>query len=198
MSVTIDQEKIATESLGLNTVNQVLGHVKKKNKLITKLLIDGLNPDLATLGEWGHRSLVDHTIYIETAEPKQMAREVLDAVELELSQADRLKSEAVDLLQRNASNKAMEKLSGCFRGWKDSQESLAKISELCRIDLEKITVGAQSLREVMTDFSGQLRDIKSALTSRDFVTLCDILTYESTDTLTQWRTALKSVRNSLA
>jgi hypothetical protein len=198
MSVTIDSETLSTETLGLSTVNQVLGHVKRKNKLIVKLLIDGLNPDLATMGDWGHRSLVDHTIYIETAEPRQMACEVLDAVELELSQADRLKAEAVDLLQRNASSKAMEKLSGCFRGWKDSQESLAKVAELCRIDLEKVTVGAQSLRELMTDFSSQLRDIRSALTGRDFVTLCDILTYESTDTLTRWRSALKSVRESLA
>jgi hypothetical protein len=188
---------LSTETLGLSTVSQVLGHVKKSNKLIVKLLIDGLHPDLATMGDWGHRSLVDHTIYIETAEPRAMAREVLDAVEIELSQADRLKGEAVDLLQRNASSKAMEKLSGCFRGWKDSQESLAKVAELCRIDLEKVTVGAQSLRELMTDFSSQLREIRSALTSRDFVTLCDILTYESTDTLTRWRTALKSVRDSL-
>jgi hypothetical protein len=197
MSVTIDQVSLPTEMLGLSTVSQVLGHVKKTNKLIVNLLIDGLHPDLATMGDWGHRSLVDHTIYIETAEPRQMAREVLDAVEMELSQADRLKGEAVDLLQRNSSSKAMEKLSGCFRGWKDSQESLAKVAELCRIDLEKITVGAQSLREVMTDFSSQLREIRSALTSRDFVTLCDILTYESTDTLTRWRTALKSVRETL-
>jgi hypothetical protein len=198
MSVTIDSVSLPTEMLGLNTVGQVLIHVKKNNKLIVKLLIDGLLPDLAAMGDWGQRSLIDHTIYIETADPREMAREVLDAVELELTQADRLKSEAVDLLQRNASSKAMEKLSGCFRGWKDSQESLSKIAQLCRIDLEEITVGAQSLRQVMDDFSTQLQGIRSALMSRDFVTLCDILTYESTDTLDRWRTALKSVRKSIA
>jgi hypothetical protein len=198
MSVTIDSETLPTESLGLSTVGHVLGHVKRNNKLIVKLLIDGLRPDLGTMGEWGQRSIVDHTIYIETAEPREMAREVLDAVEQELSQADKLKGEAVDLLQRNASSKAMEKLSGCFRGWKDSQESLAKIAQLCRIDLETITVGAQSLREVMADFSTELQGIRTALMNRDFVTLCDILSYESADTMDRWRTALKTVRESIA
>lgn len=198
MSVTIDSETLPTESLGISTVGHVLGHVKRNNKLIVKLLIDGLRPDLTAMNDWGQRSIVDHTIYIETAEPREMAREVLDAVEQELSQADKLKGEAVDLLQRNASNKAMEKLSGCFRGWKDSQDSLSKIAQLCKIDLGKINVGAQSLREVMADFSTQLRDIRSALTSRDFVTLCDILTYESTDTMGRWRSALQSVRQAIA
>ena len=50
----------------------------------------------------------------------------------------------------------------------------------------------------MTDFSTQLQGIRSALVSRDFVTLCDILTYESTDTMDRWRTALKTVRESIA
>ena len=112
MSVTIDSETLPTESLGISTVGHVLGHVKRNNKLIVKLLIDGLRPDLATMNDWGHRSIIDHTIYIETAEPREMAREVLDAVEQELSQADKLKGEAVDLLHANASSKAMEKLSG--------------------------------------------------------------------------------------
>ena len=51
MSVTIDHEMLAVESLGLNTVGQVLSHVSRGNRLVVNLLIDGAQPDLALIGE---------------------------------------------------------------------------------------------------------------------------------------------------
>src|SRR5207247_4816918 len=51
-----------------------------------------------------------HTLFIETAEPREMALEVLDEMEAQLRDADRFKGEAVELLQRGDAAKAMEKL----------------------------------------------------------------------------------------
>ena len=197
MAVTIDREPLAVEEMGLQTVGQILYHVQKFNRLVVNILIDGVEPDLSRMGTLRRSLVLGHSIFIETAEPRQMAVEVLEQVEEQLAEADRLKGEAVDLLQRNAAHRAMEKLSGCFSTWHHAQEAVTKTAELLRIDLEQITVGAQSLRELTQDFADQLRQIRTALENRDFVNLCDILAYEATETTNRWRDALLSVRQTI-
>jgi hypothetical protein len=127
-----------------------------------------------------------------------MAMEVLAEVEEQLDEADRLKGEAVDLLHRNAAVRAMERLSGCFTTWQHAQESLAKTAQLLRIDLKRVTIDGRTLADVMTDFAGQLREVKQAMEGRDFVTLADVLTYEMTETSQHWHTAIGALRGAIA
>jgi len=194
MSVTIDHEPLAAEELGFRTVGQVLAHLQRDNRLVTNLLVDGEEPDLDRIGILRQSPLTGHTLFIETADPRQMALAVLDEVGQQLREADRLKHDAVDLLQRDRAFNAMEKLSGWFGAWQMGQESILKISQLLRIDLDLVHVDGRPLRELLDDFTDQLRQIKSALEDRDFVTLSDTLTYEATQTSTQWRAALAAVR----
>jgi hypothetical protein len=195
MPVTVDHEVLEIEPLGLRTVGQVLSHVQRENRLVVHLLIDGREPEIGAMGEVRKSAVNGHTLFIETAEPRQMALEVIDEVEDQLDEADRLKGEAVSLLQKNGVVKAMEKLSGCFSTWQAAQESVMKTAQLLRIDLSKILVGPRSLQGVLAEFTGQLRQIKQALEGRDFVTLGDILTYETTETSAQWRLALGAMRD---
>ena len=200
MSVTLDHELMAeekVEQLGFRTVGQVLSHVQKENRLVVNLLIDGRAPDMTRLGHLRTSAIQGHTLFIETAEPRQMALDVLEEVSNQLKQADRLKSDAVELLQKNAAAAAMEKLSGCFGTWHNAQESVLKTAQLMRLDLETVRVGVRSLTELLLDFTEQLRQIKSALMDRDFVTLGDILTYETTQTTTQWLMALSAIKGMI-
>ena len=195
-SVTVDHEPLATEPLGLRTVGQVLSHLQRDNRLVVNLLIDGEEPDLDRMGEVKRSILEGHTLFIETAEPREMAMDVLAQVEHQLGEADRLKTEAVQLLQRNGGVvKAMEKLSGCFSTWQHAQESVLKTAQLLRIDLAKVTVGGvRSLRDLLGEFTEQLKQIRAALENRDFVALGDILAYETVETSNQWRLALGAIR----
>jgi hypothetical protein len=194
MSVTIDHETLLTDDLGYKTIGHVLSHVHTRNRLVINLLIDGEEPDLDRMGDVKRSPLNGHTLFIETAEPRQMALEVLREVEQQLDEADRLKSEAVDLLQRNAAVRAMERLSGCFSTWHHAQESLLKTAQLMRIDLGVVRVGVRSLADVVGQFIGQLREVKRAMEDRDFVALADVLTYEMTQTSRQWREAIGAMR----
>jgi hypothetical protein len=150
------------------------------------------------MGDVKRSPLIGHTLFIETAEPRAMALEVLAEVEQQLDEADRLKGEAVDLLQRNAAVRAMERLSGCFSTWQHAQESLTKTAQLLRIDLARVKIGVQTLADVVGGFVGQLREVKQAMEDRDFVTLADVLTYEMTQTSRQWREAIGAMRGVIA
>ena len=197
MPVTVDHEQLADDkiaAMGLKTVGQVLSHVQRENRLVVNLLIDGCEPDLSRLSVVKASPVNGRNLFIETAEPRAMALEVLDEVDAQLAEADRLRREAVDLLQRNHPAPAMERLSGCFTTWNNAQETVTKTAQLLRIDLDLVMIEMRSLSDVLSDFTGQLREIREALEGRDFVTLGDILAYEATQTCTHWRRALEAIR----
>ncbi len=197
MSVTVDHEDLAAESLGLTTIGHVLSHLQRDNRLVINLLIDGQKPDLGKLGQIRSSPLNGHTLFIETAEPREIALDVLAEVDAQLEDGDRLKDEAVDLLQQNNPAAAMERLSGCFTIWNAARESIQKTTHLLRIDIERMEVAGRSLADLLLDFTDQLKQIKLSLEARDFVSLADILQYEMTQTTTHWGDAIAVVRRAI-
>jgi hypothetical protein len=197
MPVTVDHEPMKTDELGLRTVGQVLSHLKKANRLVVNVVIDGQAPDLNRMADLRQRIVGEHTIFIETAEPKTMALEILQQVEAQLGLADQLKSEATELLRKNQNVKALEKLSGCFATWQNAQQSLLGTAQLLKIDLDEIFVSNRKLSDVLGDVTDQLKQIKSALENRDFVSLSDLLIYETTQTTSQWQEAVVALRQQI-
>ena len=197
MPVTVDDSPLRAEELGLRTVGQVLAHLKREKRLVVHVLIDGLEPDLQRLGDVRKSPLKDHHVFIETADPREMALDVLKQVESQLGEADRIKNEAAKLLQSNQNTRAMEKLSGCLTTWQHAQESLLNTARLLKIDLDQILIGGRPLTELIVQFAEQLKQIRSSLENRDFVTLGDVLIYETEQTSAQWRLALEELRRMI-
>jgi hypothetical protein len=61
MSVIVDQQPIPADELGLKTVGQVLAHLKRDNRLIVQVLIDGQEPDLRRFKAVKKSPLAGHT-----------------------------------------------------------------------------------------------------------------------------------------
>jgi hypothetical protein len=197
MPVTVDHAPLRTEELGLLTVGQVLAHLQRENRLVVNVLIDGQAPDLNRLGDVRKSSIGQRTIFIETADPRQMALEILEQVSRQLDQADDLKNQAADLLQKNQPGKAMQNLATCFAAWQHAQKSLAGTAQLLKINLDDIRAGDATLNELLGEVTSQLKQIKSALENRDFVTLTDLLVYETTQIGAQWRQAIDALRQRI-
>lgn len=193
MSVTVDRELLAADALGLRTLGQVLSHIQRDNRLVVQLLIDGQEPPTNEMGSLRARCIDGHTVYIETADPRLLALEVLEDVLSQLESAERLRVEAAELLQKNATFKALEQLGGCLRIWQHAQNSVSKTAALLRLDLSLVRVDDMTLAQQMEEFAGQLRNIKSALEQRDYVSLADSLLYETSETSARWQRALEAV-----
>jgi hypothetical protein len=198
MTVTVDDQPLPAETLGLKTVGHVLAHLQRANRLVVHVLIDGQEPDLEQMPRVRQSPLLGHTLYVETADPREMALDVLAEVESQLDEADRLKAESADLIQRNQTTKALERLSGCFTTWQHAQESVLKTAQLLRIDLATIRVQTRALADVLTEFTDQLRQIRESLENRDYVTLGDVLLYEMEGTCEQWRAAIRAMRTAIS
>ena len=197
MSVIVDQQPLPAEAMGLKTVGQVLAHVKRDNRVVVHVLIDGKEPDLRRFRAVKKSPLAGHTVFIETADARQMAHQVLDEVEAQLSEADRLKGESATLLQNNQVAPAIEKLGGCFSAWQHAQESVLKIAQLRRIDPQTIKVHGRAFTELLAEFTANLRQIRAALDGRDFAALTDILAHKMNRAVEQWREALRYVRGAI-
>jgi len=197
MSVTVDRQPIAPEEMGLQTLGQLIAHLQKDNRLVVHVLVDGEEPDLSRMGSVRKIALDQHTLFVETANPRELAVQALSEVDAQLDEVERLRAEASDLIVKSQNQKAMEKLSGCFSTWQHAQESVLKTAQLLRLDLAAVRADGQPLTSMVREFADQLRQIKSALENRDFVQLNDILTYEAPQSTARWRGAVTSLRTAI-
>jgi len=199
MSLTVDHESIDAATLGLRTVGQVLAHLKGRDRLVVHLLVDGREPPSGEFEQLRGQDLSGRTVYIETAEPRRIAAEVFDAAERLLSDAEQLRTAAVDHLAAGQHAEALKKLGACFTDWNTIRESVEKVARLLRIDLGRVRVAeGLSLRDWLGAFAGQLADIRAALEHRDYVHLADVLTYEAHGTADHWRAAIGEIRRVIA
>jgi hypothetical protein len=198
MSVTVDHEPLAVEQLGLRTIGQVLAHLRRGNRLVVQVLIDGKEPEHSRIKSIKRFPVTAHTIYIQTTDPRRMAAGVLDEVELQLRQADRLRDESLAMLGRNQPASAMERLAGCFSTWQHAQETVLKTAQLLRIDLSCVRVQGRAFTDLLADFTAQLREIRSALEERDFGGLARLLRDHTSQVCAQWYEAIESLKQTIA
>jgi len=197
MSVTVDHVVLPVEEMGLKTVGQVLAHLRRENRLIVNVFIDGQTPELRKIRAIKRSPLAGHTVQVETADPRQIAHQVLDEVEAQLVEVDRLTSESAALLQKKQVASAVEKLGGCFSAWKHVQEAIFKVAQLRRIDIQTIKVQGRAFTDLIADFTQRLRELRAALDGRDFATLGELLTHKMNQVADQWRDAIRSFRGVL-
>jgi hypothetical protein len=193
LSVTVDHEPLDFQELGVQTIGQVLAHLQRENRLVTQVLIDG---EEATNG-FRQLPVDGHTIFIETSDPRELALDVLDETASRIQQSEAMKSEAAELLQKNHTNKAFERLSNCIRAWHDGQDALLKTADLLRVDLTTVMVEEQPFEELLAEFTADLRLIRAALDQRDFVLLGDVLLYETADMTGKWLAAINALRDTI-
>ena len=194
MSVTVDQAVLPAQQMGLATVGQVLAHLKRENRVIVNVFIDGQSPDLRKIRAIKRSPLAGHDVRIETADPRQIAHQVLDEVEAQLVEVDRLTSESVALLEKKQLAPAVEKLGGCFTAWRHVQEAIFKVAQLRRIDIQTIKVQGRAFTDLIAEFAQRLREMRLALDGRDFAALRDLLTHKMDPVADQWRDAIRSFR----
>ena len=198
MSVTVDDEPLAAETLGLATVGQVLAHLRTRNRLVVHVRIDGREPDFAQMDALRAQPVGERTLYIETIEPQRIAGEVFDQLDASLAEADALRGPIVESIRAGDACGAMKKLGVCFTSWSHAQTSIEQVARLLRIDLDRIAVGDATLAAWLQTFAGQLNEIRGALENRDYALLADLLTYETHDANDRWRAAIGAIRATLA
>lgn len=197
MPVVVDSQTIDTEPLGLSTVGDVIQHLQRDDRLVVHILVDGAEPDLDRIGQLRASPINGHTLFIETADPRQMARQLLAELSEQVERTRDDQRSSADLLQQGLAGKALERLAGCFRIWSNAEDAVSKVARLLRLDLAQVKVGDQSLMQSLQTIGEDLRQIRQALQDRDFVLLSDVLLYESSQTADRWAALLRALDSTI-
>lgn len=193
MGVTVDDVSLEVDRLGLSTVGEVLSHVARGNRLVVQLLLDGSEPDLGRIDVLRSETLSGRTLFIETVQPLDIARDVLESVGESMREADALRIDAAEQFRAGQASAALQKLSGCFALWINGQDSIGKVAKLLKLDLTRVQVDTRSAEELLAGFAGQLRQLRDALEARDHVLCCDVLTYDMESARQDWEALVEAL-----
>ncbi|HWB55278.1 MAG TPA: hypothetical protein VG722_13835 [Tepidisphaeraceae bacterium] len=187
MSIIIDDQPLEQTTDQFQNVGDVLEHVRRRDhgRMIVRVLLDGVAPSLADLNQ---QTLGERTLYVETADRKQLVADALGEAAQILDSSEEFRQQAIDALSAGDSETAMQPLNQWLSTWRQTQKAIVESAQAIGINLETLNI-----QQLVADLANQLRQIKTALESHDYVTLSDILNYEAPASMDQWRQALSAV-----
>jgi hypothetical protein len=136
-------------------------------------------------------------VEFDSASPCDLAREAVRAVAALLGDAAQLQQDAAAKLSAGATGKAMELLLGCLNMFKTAQEAISQAVQLTRIDLNQLAVEDRQAGELIAELAGQLATTRTALESRDFAMLGDLLSYEFPAATLRWQAILAALDEAM-
>ena len=93
-------------------------------------------------------------------------------------------------LERGDIQPALNRLHELLSAWQQIQSAYANLAKLLEISLAQLPVGELTGESVLNEFCHQLSEIQTALQSKDFVLLADILQYEMDTAVSHWTNLL--------
>jgi hypothetical protein len=95
-----------------------------------------------------------------------------------------------DLLEEGKPGKAMQQFHNLLEAWQHVQQVMLVCAQTLGVDLNALRVHERSLVDVLELLKTQLNELKSAMETRDFVLVSDILRYELDESLHHWSALL--------
>jgi hypothetical protein len=203
MRVLIDQQPVdvhvQADQLLASVLELVRSRVAQQRRVVGRIVIDGQAIPVAELDLWLTRPCDEvGQVEVETACPRELARQTLGAVGSLLGDISKLGRGSADKLLAGQTGKAMEMLLGCLNLHKAVQEAVSQVVRLTGLNLKELRIGDQTAEQVTQELAGQLVAVKSALEAGDFVVLGDLLNYEFPKATGQWQAILAELDRALA
>lgn len=186
MAVIIDSESLNTREYGLERLGDVLDHIRASGRMVVQILVDGERPDLNQLATIRRELVTGHTVFLETAQPSEMAREALASLDGSLEDLNDLRLKAISHFEANQSHLAIQSLAAFFTTWHTAQLCVNKVAELAGTPIDAIPAGDQTVGQIVEGFTTILRELRNALKNRDYVMLNDMLRYDLEDAADKW------------
>ena len=203
MRVLIDRKPVDVDIEPARPMGEIIDRVRAyladRQRVIARVYVAGepvppsqLEQMLAQPGEQAG------AVEFESASPRDLAREAVRAVAALLDDAAQLQQDAAAKLSAGATGKAMEMLLGCLNMFKTAQEAISQAVQLTRIDLGELVVEDRKAGELIAELANQLMTTRTALESRDFAMLGDLLNYEFPTATQRWQAILAALDEAMA
>lgn len=195
MPIIIDDEQLDNSDPPAPTIGQVLEQIKRNqpNRLVVQVLIDGEEPELPA--QW-NQPVSQRTMFVHTADRRQLATDALASASRILEDSDAHRLHAIENLSAGDSQQAMQPLAQWFASWQQVPKAVLQSAQAVGLALDQNSNQQSPISKLIADLAIQLRQIQTALQSKDYVTLSDILNYEAPEHLDQWRQIIHTTRQT--
>lgn len=202
MIVTLDGRRLSGNFESTQLLQALVDAVRRDhlpNRLVVQVSIDGetlLDPILSErlTQPVGGAAQID----LASADPQEIVvaalREAAGQVELAAGAHEEVASE----LQAGQVAQAIRAYGQLLNVWQVCRDTVKNAGLILNRDLGPLTAAGGTVNEHFTRLSAQLRDVRAAFDSRDFVLLGDILRYEMPDTCRNWNTLLLELADLLS
>jgi len=193
MRVTLDDHPCASKAGSVGeAIAEAAVAAEQRGRIVVEVIVDGRPWTDLHLG-------ADPTdardVSIVTADLRDLVRETLSDSSAALAEADVMQRRAAELIQGNRGPAALAELTEAIGIWAAVREAIVKASEAMSIDLDELRLGDDSIHQVLTRLTAQLRAVRSALQADDPVGLSDTLLYDMPEVVGEWRELLEVLRS---
>lgn len=201
MQVLLDDQVLGTDYDDIPRAIEVArDEAARQGRVIVAILLDGQSvreEDFESLCA-GEIETMPGEMRLQSADPLELIRGVLEQADGALQEAVRLQAEAGELLQSGDADAAMSKLTAPMELWGQIYQAVVQCGMLLSIDFAEIDVDGEPADRIITGLADQLRQVRDALVSQDQVALADELCYEMADTADRWEGLIRTLSERIA
>lgn len=132
-------------------------------------------------------SLVGRTLHLVSADPRQLATEVLQQVQQQLDIARDELALAAEAFQQDQSADGIARVGSVIQIWLQVQQAIGYGSAMANLNLDDKTFEDQPVPQHIQQLLEQIRQLRDQLAQRDTLGLADSLAYEWPATLDRWQ-----------
>lgn len=190
MKVYIDEELAPFEA---DTLAQALtsaqDHLASTGRCIvqvsldeTELIGEALQQQLASTQPVGQCKLE-----LYTADPRQLAGEVLAQVITQLDEAQDAQTAAATAFQEDRTTQGLEEVGKAMAVWIQTQQAVTHCCAMVQLNLDDRIFEGQAVTVHIHQLAEQIKQLRDLLMQRDTIGLADTLAYEWPETAQRWQ-----------
>lgn len=198
MRITLDDQPCSVEARSVGEAIAAAADLAESNgRLVVEVYVDGEKLNDQALGEEQRMASNADEVRLVSVEPTQMVRQtLLDAAEL-LESIDQTQRTAAERLQEADEATGFEMLGEALEMWIIVQRATLQSAQLLSLDLDAVRTDEMTMLEGIERLNGHLVQLRSALQSRDSVSVSDTLLYEMPAVVEAWEALLKRTAESV-
>lgn len=189
------ERTIADGDLLETLIADVNRSVAQDRRTVTAVICDGNEMDAEALSAALKEPLGNfQRVDLRSQPASTVAAEVLAQAAALFEETEKDQPAIVQLLGEGNTVRGMELLAGSFRLWQQAHEAVIHAIRLSGVNLDEVRIAETPALEVIDGLRDKLAQIKEALEARDYVMLADILQYELSDTIQNWKSLIARLR----
>ena len=202
MNVFIDDQPYAGRIETDTTLEQLSETIRGRELPGDRMVIaiQGNGQDLVAqeLDEALHRPAIEYErLDFLTESTTTVAIEALETAEQMFAESAEVRSQTATLFTEGQIDEALQLLGPCITTWQRAFEAIAQVLTLTGLGLDDIEAQGVLLTAMVESWTDQLRQIKEAFESKDFVLIADLLEYEFGPTTDRWSAYISSIGETI-